>query len=254
MNVPLCGKNIDSGAGQLYPLYDEGTGVCLLAGKGDRIVRFFELSFLREVEVGAGGDGTEKDGATFEKCSEFQTVGDPIAGICVLPKSSCDVRKVEVARVLKLTGDAVQPISFTVPRAESLKKYFQDDIFPPTRSKTPSATAAEWANGSANTLAPLLHSLRPEDMVNVSEKPEDSSSKSKIGQFRADIDKSVSESRQREDAFSRLQRMANQHAAYHPNLSMGTAAAAAASVPIVGKRVDAAPIYDDDSDDGGWDN
>ena len=34
----------------------------------------------------------------------------------MLPKEECDVEKVEIKRVLKLTTKMVQPISFTVPR------------------------------------------------------------------------------------------------------------------------------------------
>jgi len=39
MTSPLCTQSIDNAAGQLFPMYDEGLGVCFLAGKGDTIIR-----------------------------------------------------------------------------------------------------------------------------------------------------------------------------------------------------------------------
>jgi WD40 repeat protein len=40
MATPICTQSIDNAAGQLFPMYDEGLGVCFLAGKGDTIIRY----------------------------------------------------------------------------------------------------------------------------------------------------------------------------------------------------------------------
>jgi hypothetical protein len=37
------------GAGALLPFYAEEIGVCFVAGKGDTIVRAYELDFLRDL-------------------------------------------------------------------------------------------------------------------------------------------------------------------------------------------------------------
>ena len=49
----------------------------------------------------------------------------PLCGLTMLPKTSCDVRGVETARLLRLTTSTVDPISFVLPRSDALKAYFQ---------------------------------------------------------------------------------------------------------------------------------
>ena len=44
----------------------------------------------------------------------------------------CDVRKVEIRRILKLTPDGVVPMKVRVPRQRM--EFFQDDLFPNTRA------------------------------------------------------------------------------------------------------------------------
>lgn len=68
----------------------------------------------------------------------------------VLPKRACDLMNTEIARVFKLTGNAVVPVSFSVPRKVSAtsstlilsinaqtKSEFQEDLYPPTPSTEP---------------------------------------------------------------------------------------------------------------------
>ena len=38
--------------------------------------------------------------------------------ICLLPVTMCDVRAVEIARLLRLTQASIEPISVTVPRVK----------------------------------------------------------------------------------------------------------------------------------------
>lgn len=73
-----------------------------------------------------------------------------------IPKRACDVMKCETARALKLTGNAVEPLKFIVPRKSDA---FQDDLFPATFSGVASHTADEWLAGS--DLPPKLCSLDP---------------------------------------------------------------------------------------------
>lgn len=40
----------------------------------------------------------------------------PLQGLCFLPKTSCDVRDVEVARAVRLSKTTIEPVSFKVPR------------------------------------------------------------------------------------------------------------------------------------------
>ena len=79
-----------------------------------------------------------------------------IQGADMLPKRSLNVMKCEVARMLKLTGDSVEPLSFIVPRKSEA---FQEDIFPDTAAGIPSLTAAEWFSGK--TAEPKKVSLDP---------------------------------------------------------------------------------------------
>jgi len=234
---PITSKVVDNGTSPLFPLYDENN-IVFLAGKGDTVVKFYELNYLEDSIV------------TCDKANEFQSSRDPIAGVCLIPKRMIDVRNVEIASMLKLTYDAVIPISYKVPRAEHLKKYFQDDLYPPTvKSMTPNHSIADWieiCNGNINDikLESILTPLKPEDMVNLRDKPisRDSLTKSNRNSqdFRKELDIMAEENTQKEITFSKLSELALQRAQYHPNPSGGTRGH--------GFKVDAAPIVDSDSD------
>lgn len=138
-------------------MFDEGLNTIFLAGKGDTIFRSYEFS-----------------PSGLEKSSEFlSSPSAPITGVCMLPKRVCDIRNIEVCRLLKLTTEAVIPISFKVPRADHLKVYFHDDIYPPVRSKTAKVSILDWQdkNVSKSIFQPDLESLKPPDMTCVSERP-----------------------------------------------------------------------------------
>merc|ERR1711871_754660 len=221
-DTPTCTVPIDNASGQLFPMFDEGLGVCYVAGKGDTIIRSYELTFLEDTSS-----------ATCVKASDFQSSKNPIAGICLLPKRLVDVRKIEVSRMLKLTTDSVLPISFTVPRADILKSYFQDDIYLPIRSKTPSAHITDWTGSESINLAPVMESLQPEGMTSVSHKPEGPVRASRVVEFRDSIRKTETEMKQKEETFSRLQDLAIQRSKYHPNASGGSH----------GFKCDATPVH-----------
>lgn len=232
MNEPLSTLSVDNAAGQLFPIFDEDTGMCVLAGKGDTSIRFFELT------IGSAG-------AVCLKSCEYQSSKDPIVGICMLPKRLCDAKEVEALKFLTLTSDSVIPISFRVPRAENLKQYFQDDIFPPTRSKTSGGTITEWiASGEDGPLpTPSYDSMQPEGMKKSSERPAEVQTKRQSTIFREEIEKQEAESKQREDTFSKLQSLAIQRSKYHPNPSNS------------GKvKGEVAPIDEDSGSENDWDD
>jgi len=72
-------------------------------------------------------------------------------------KTNVDVTTCEIARLLKLTATAVEPISFNVPRKSDI---FQDDLYPPTYSGEASLNAGEWFSGKTPS-APKMVSLAP---------------------------------------------------------------------------------------------
>jgi len=89
-------------------------------------------------------------------------------GVCFLPKQCCEVREVEIARMLKLHSDKIEPIKFIVPRQR--KEFFQDDLFPPTRSIATSANvSSDWSAGK--NADPILESVAPKNMVFLSVAP-----------------------------------------------------------------------------------
>jgi len=226
LSAPFLTKPIDNASGQLFPMWDEDTSVCYLAGKGDTIVRHYELFSLGQASVAEEGDGGNGDGGAIagggmqcEKCSEFQTSRAPIAGICMLPKRLCDVSNVQISRFLKLTTDSVVPYHYTLPRADNLKEFFQDDVFPPTRSKTPSLSAADWlargGSGDDGGLEPVLESLQPEGKIPLSQKPAEQPKLSKAKSFSEQLRKEQEEKARQEAAFTKLQQMAQTQGAYY---------------------------------------
>lgn len=237
-----------------------------LAGKGDTIIRYYELNFNENNQVNC------------VKSNEFQSSKEPIAGICMLPKRTCNVVNTETSKLLKLTIDSVIPISFITPRAENLKGFFHDDIFVPTRSKTSTYRAEDWIESVHNLSKPcpqpIYESLRPEGLLcsvlyfcwgldayvliititsntntfvgmpNMSEKPvEVSIGKRSSVALKATFLKQEEENKARDDTFSKLQGLAIQRSKYHPNASN--------SVKVKGE---AKPVEDDDDNDDEWED
>jgi hypothetical protein len=235
-------RSVDNGSGQLYPLYDEGSGVCYVVGKGDTIVRYYEISFLKGVQdIPLGG-------ISCEKANEFQSGREPFAGMCLMSKRAVDVRNVEVSRMLKLTVDTVVPISFHLSRANNLKECFQDDVYLPIRSKVSTASVADWTSrdpSDKSFLVPNYESLQPAGMSKLSEKPPEPVKRSKAEDFKAAINQKEEEGRQKEETFSRFTVLANQRASYHPNKSGGGPAPVRAKVD--------AKLQDGDDEEIDWD-
>uniref|UniRef100_A0A7N6F6Z6 Coronin n=1 Tax=Anabas testudineus TaxID=64144 RepID=A0A7N6F6Z6_ANATE len=93
----------------LIPLFDEDTGLLVLAG----MVRLSHC--LTDTST---------------------------RGVAVVPKLALDVMSCEVMRVLQLTDSCIVPISYQVPRKE-----FHEDLYPDTVGTTPAMSAVEWWGG-----------------------------------------------------------------------------------------------------------
>jgi len=137
---PIGAENVDTASGLLMPFYDNDTGVLFLAGKGDGNIRYYEIT---------------DDGTKIFFLSQYQS-NVPARGMCMYPKVGVKVSKCEITRLLKLSTNAMEPISFCVPRKGG-EEVFQDDIFPPTAEPEPTTNADEWFDGK--TVAPKLISL-----------------------------------------------------------------------------------------------
>lgn len=137
----LSGETLAGSSSSLIPLLDQDTSVLFLGSRGEGSIRTYEVT----------GEGVFPLG-------EFASV-DPTSGYAALPKTSCNVEKNEIFRLLKLvpSKNIVLPIRFEIPRVAS--GLFQDDLFPDTWDGKASMSAAEWLGG-ANTPGHLL-SLAP---------------------------------------------------------------------------------------------
>jgi len=133
-------ENIDTAAGILMPFYDNDTNVLFLAGKGDGNVRYYECV---------------DEAPYIYYLSEFKSA-TPQRGMGWVAKTGVDTSICEIARLLKVTASAIEPISFTVPRKTDI---IADDLYPPTFSGEPSLSAAEWLSGK--NAEPKLISLAP---------------------------------------------------------------------------------------------
>ena len=235
---PICSKIVDSESSALFPMYDESSGICFVAGKGDSIIRYYELNFLEEQ--------SNFIDANIEKANEFKTDNtQPIAGICLLPKNLCNVREVEVTKMLKLTQNAVIPITFTLPRQK--KEFFQDDIYLPIKASIPSIDFNSFMSSTPGTnIVANYESMKPADMIRLSEKPADMIRTLKTTEFKEKIDKAEIEAKERENVFAKMAQMAIERQQYHPNLSGG-------SQPIQGK-VDAKIMSESEVADDEWDD
>ena len=145
---PLVCTSIDSGQGQITPLYDQDTGMVYLAGKGDMKLSFVEIRADQKVPI---------DNSSLAYNSPLQ-----IVGACLTPKLSLNVMEGEVARLFTISNDSsIIPVKVTIPR----KSYadFHADIFPDTKSNiAPALSGEEWSSGKNDVLS--LVSLDPKNV------------------------------------------------------------------------------------------
>lgn len=140
LSDPIVMVELDTSNGVLFPLYDPDTNLIFLCGKGDSVIRYFEVTpeppFVHYINT-------------------FQTP-DPQRGIGMMPKRGCDVNTNEIAKFYRLTNSGFcQVVSMTVPRKSEL---FQEDLYPDTVSDEHALTVEEWQEGKDED--PLLVSLK----------------------------------------------------------------------------------------------
>ncbi|XP_065336917.1 coronin-6 isoform X1 [Cloeon dipterum] len=140
LSDPIVMVELDTSNGVMFPLYDPDTNLVYLCGKGDSVIRYFEIT---------------AEPPFVHYISTFQTP-DPQRGIGMMPKRGCDVNSCEISRFFRLNNSGLcQVITFTVPRKSEL---FQEDLYPDTPGEEPAITAEEWLGGK--DAEPLLISLR----------------------------------------------------------------------------------------------
>uniref|UniRef100_A0A1B6EK65 Coronin n=1 Tax=Cuerna arida TaxID=1464854 RepID=A0A1B6EK65_9HEMI len=140
LNEPIVMVELDTSNGVMFPLYDPDTNLVYLCGKGDSVIRYFEIT---------------AEPPYVHYINTFQTP-DPQRGIGMMPKRGCDVSCCEISRFYRLNNSGFcQVISMTVPRKSEL---FQEDLYPDTVGDAAALSAEEWLEGK--DAEPLLISLR----------------------------------------------------------------------------------------------
>ena len=137
-------KMLDVSPAPLTPVWDGDTSILWLYARGDRTCSAFEIVL---------------DGAVALKPLPSFEHGTLQSSWAFLPKTIVDVKEVEIARAFRLTPSTIDTVSFRIPRARA--EFFQvrlrgrsqlisqDDVFPPTRLITESATDARaWWGGN----------------------------------------------------------------------------------------------------------
>lgn len=129
MDDPIVMVELDTSNGVMFPMYDPDANLVYLCGKGDSVIRYFEITpeppFVHYINT-------------------FQSP-DPQRGIGMMPKRGCDVSTCEITRFYRLNNNGFcQVIPFVVPRKSEL---FQEDLYPDTQSDVPALTAEEWWSG-----------------------------------------------------------------------------------------------------------
>eukprot|EP00759_Apiculatamorpha_spiralis_P012750 PhF_6_TR19660/c0_g1_i1/m.28696/K13886/CORO1B_1C_6; coronin-1B/1C/6 len=144
LEAPLFLEEIDRLGSVMMPLVDEDTGMLYLAGKGDTTIKCYELQ------------GAEEKPPILP-CTDFPGQ-DTQKGLCFLPKTTVNPRNCELVRMIRVTGNLIQPINVTLPRKLAATA-FQDDVYPPTFSAEPALKAEDYFAGK--NAAPNTISLQP---------------------------------------------------------------------------------------------
>jgi len=145
LDDPIVMVELDTSNGVMFPLYDPDANLIYLCGKGDSVVRYFEITpeppFVHYINT-------------------FQTP-DPQRGIGMMSKRGCDVSTCEITRFYRINNNGFcQVIPFTVPRKSEL---FQEDLYPDTLADVPAITADDWWSGT-NT-DPIMVPMSQEGVV-----------------------------------------------------------------------------------------
>ncbi|CAI8046122.1 Coronin-7 [Geodia barretti] len=169
LSQPLSSVSTTISPATLVPHYDPDTCLLFLSGKGDSSIIAYEYVEDKEPYL--------FDVAPF-------ACGSPHQAVSYLPKYLCDVKRVEIARAVRLCKATVEPIFFKVPRTRT--EYFQDDVYPETRVTWEAAlTSQEWLSGEDGVQSSL--SLRPHDMEPLSEAPKAAPAPKKYQSYNPDF-------------------------------------------------------------------
>ncbi|XP_055008627.1 coronin-7-like isoform X2 [Boleophthalmus pectinirostris] len=126
----ISSLSLGTSNGTLIPLFDDDTGLLILAGMGDTVIDCFEVSTSEPVLTQVSHCLTDSS----------------TRGVCTVPKLELDVMSCEVMRVLQLTDNNIVPISYQVPRKNSGTE-FHSDLYPDTVGTTAAMSADEWWQG-----------------------------------------------------------------------------------------------------------
>lgn len=148
LDDPIVMVELDTSNGVMFPIYDPDTNLVYLCGKGDSVIRYFEITpeppFVHYINT-------------------FQTQ-DPQRGVGMMPKRGCDVSVCEISRFYRLNNNGFcQVIPFKVPRKSEL---FQEDLYPDTQAEVPAMTADEWWTEKKNA-DPVLVPMSSEGVQQV---------------------------------------------------------------------------------------
>lgn len=130
LSSSLSSVSLGTSNGTVIPLFDDDTGLLILAGMGDTVIDCFEVSTSEPLLTQVSHCLTDES----------------TRGICVVPKLELDVMSCEVVRVLQLTDSHIVPISYQVPRKNSGHE-FHADLYPDTVGAMPAMSANEWWQG-----------------------------------------------------------------------------------------------------------
>ena len=140
---------VDTQTGELFPIWDEDHALLWVWGRGDATAKYYEVDAARATAAEALDAG-----------ADFRTASAPTGSVCLLPKAACDVMALEVGAFLRASAaGTVEKVTFSVPRTDDLKTYFNDDLFSRTRARLSSMDADAWIGGE--DADPVLRSSRP---------------------------------------------------------------------------------------------
>jgi hypothetical protein len=93
---------IDVSPSVLFPVFDPDTSIMYVWGKGERQIQAYEVH-------------PENATGPIAKLPSY-TAGSPQLGLAFFSKRSLDVKKVEVAKALRLTAKTIEEVTYTIPR------------------------------------------------------------------------------------------------------------------------------------------
>lgn len=167
-NKQLGGTRIDTESAPLYPIYDRGTNIVLMAAKGSTSVKVFEYC------PSSGDIAYCSNSSTKEQCR----------GFAMLPKRNLDVLGVEVARMMYVGRNKIMPLSFKIPRKT---RRFVPEFYPDDLAGLPAQEGADWLKGSDKE--PVLQALDPKKKESGEKKR--SNSAFKIAKSRAELEREL---------------------------------------------------------------